>query len=93
VRGEVLTTLQNPIGSFIDHVPPVGPNRVPDALGTQIALDPVKHLDVDITPFGIANPVVGLAETVKDLGGYAVGLHQTPSVIEAMEASSYFGKQ
>lgn len=93
VRGEVLTTLQNPIGSFIDHVPPVGPNRVPDALGTQIALDPVKHLDVDITPFGIANPVVGLAETVKDLGGYAVGLHPTPSVIEAMEASSYFGKQ
>lgn len=93
VRGEVLTTLQNPVGSFLDHVPHAGPDRVPDALGTQIALDPVKGPDLHVTPWGIASPVVGVAETVKDLGGYAVGLHQTPSVIEAMEASSYFGKQ
>lgn len=93
VRGEVLTTLQNPVGSFLDHVPHAGPDRVPDALGTQIALDPVEGPDLHITPWGIVSPVVGVAETVKDLGGYAVGLHQTPSVIEAMEASSYFGKQ
>ena len=92
VRGEILTTLQNPLGSFIDHVPPVGDSVLPNALGTQIALNPAKGPDLHPTPWGLVSPVIGVADTVKDLGGYAVGLHQTPSVIEAMNASSYFGK-
>lgn len=92
VRGEILTTLQNPLGSFVDHVPPIGDNVLPNALGTQIALNPVKGPDLHPSPWGLVSPVIGVFDTVKDLGGYAVGLHQTPSVIEAMNASSYFGK-
>src|SRR5699024_9753478 len=42
VRGEILTTVQNPLGSFTDHVPFIGDNPLPNALGTQIALDPAK---------------------------------------------------
>ena len=92
VRGEILTTLQNPLGSFVDHVPIVGDDPLPNALGTQIALNPAKGPDLHPSPWGLVSPVIGVADTVKDLGGYAVGLHQTPSVIEAMQASTYFGK-
>ncbi|MEW1953524.1 WXG100 family type VII secretion target [Terrabacter sp. NPDC080008] len=92
VRGEVLTTLQNPVGSFVDHVPHLGPDRLPDALGTQIALDPAKPPEVHVSPWSLVSPAAGVVETVKDLGGYAIGQHQAPSVIEAMEASAYFGK-
>lgn len=93
VRGEILTTLQNPLGSFVDHAPPVGDSVLPNALGTQIALDPAHGPEVHHAAWALTSPVIGLADTVKELGGYAVGLHQAPSVIEAMEASSYFGKQ
>lgn len=93
VRGEILTTLQNPLGSFVDHAPPIGDNALPNALGTQIALNPAHGPDLRPSPWDLAIPVVGVADTVKELGGYAVGLHQAPSVIDAMKASSYFGKQ
>src|SRR4051812_9255086 len=95
VRGEALTTLQDPVGSFLDHVPHARPDRVPDALGTQIALDPAKGPDLHVSAWAMVSPVTavaGVADTVKDLGGYAVGLHGAPSVIDAMEASEYFGK-
>ncbi|MER7070418.1 WXG100 family type VII secretion target [Terrabacter sp. NPDC000476] len=92
VRGEVLTTLQNPLGSFTDHVPGLGDNVLPNALGTQIALDPAQPLEVHPSKFSVLSPVIGAAETVWDVGSYAIGQHQAPSVIEAMEASEYFGK-
>ena len=39
-----------------------------------------------------SGPFAGVVDTAIDLGGYAIGQHQAPSVIEAMEASEYFGK-
>ena len=92
VRGEILTTVQNPLGSFVDHVPFVGDDPLPNALGTQIALNPAKGPEMHISPWGLVSPVISVADTAKDLGGYAVGLHGAPSVIDAMEASDYFGK-
>ncbi|MGO4598341.1 WXG100 family type VII secretion target [Terrabacter sp. 2RAF25] len=92
VRGEILTTVQNPLGSFVDHVPFIGDDPLPNALGTQIALDPAKGPDVHVSPWSMVSPVVGLVDTAIDLGSYSVGQHGAPSVIEAMEASEYFGK-
>lgn len=92
VRGEILTTVQNPLGSFVDHVPFIGDDPLPNALGTQIALDPAKGPEVHVSPWSMVSPVVGLVDTAKDLGSYSVGQHGAPSVIEAMEASEYFGK-
>ena len=91
VRGEILTTLQNPLGSFVDHVP-FGDSILPNALGTQIALDPAKGPDLHPSPWSLVSPIAGVVDTAVDLGGYAIGQHQAPSVIEAMEASEYFGK-
>jgi uncharacterized protein YukE len=91
VRGEILTTLQNPLGSFVDHAP-FGDSILPNALGTQIALDPAKGPDLHPSPWSLVSPIAGVVDTAIDLGGYAIGQHQAPSVIEAMEASEYFGK-
>jgi uncharacterized protein YukE len=91
VRGEILTTLQNPLGSFVDHAP-FGDSILPNALGTQIALDPAKGPDLHPSPWSMVSPIAGVVDTAIDLGGYAIGQHQAPSVIEAMEASEYFGK-
>jgi hypothetical protein len=95
VRGELLTTLQNPLGSFVDHVPfGIGDNALaPDAIGTQIALDPAQGPHVSVSGWAALSPVVGAIEVAKDLGGWSVHEHQAPSVIDAMEASTYFGKQ
>jgi hypothetical protein len=92
VRGEVLTTVQNPLGSFTDHVPFIGDNPLPNALGTQIALDPAEGPDLDVSPWELLSPVSLIADTAVDLGSYAIGQHGAPSVIDAMEASDYFGK-
>jgi uncharacterized protein YukE len=92
VRGEILTTLQNPLGSFLDHAPLVGDNPLPNALGTQIALNPAKGPEISPSPWSMVSPVVGVVDTAFDLGSYAIGQHQAPSVIDAMEASTYFGK-
>ncbi|NUR17065.1 MAG: DUF2974 domain-containing protein [Dermatophilaceae bacterium] len=92
VRGEILTTLQNPLGSFVDHAPFLGDSVLPNALGTQIALDPAKGPDLHPSPWSLVSPVAGVVDTAIDLGGYAIGQHQAPSVIEAMQASEYFGK-
>lgn len=95
VRGELLTTLQNPLGSFVDHVPfGIGDNALaPDALGTQIALDPAEAPHVSVSPWAALSPVVGAIDVATDLGAWSVHEHQAPSVIDAMEASTYFGKQ
>ena len=45
------TTLQNPLGSFVDHVPLVGDDPLPNALGTQIALNPAKGPDMHVSPW------------------------------------------
>ncbi len=58
VRGEILTTLQNPLGSFVDHVPFVGDDPLPNALGTQIALNPAKGPDLHPSPWGLVSPVI-----------------------------------
>jgi hypothetical protein len=92
VRGEILTTMQNPLGSFVDHAPFFGDSVLPNALGTQIALNPAEGPDLSPSPWSMVSPVVGLVDTAVDLGSYAIGQHQAPSVIEAMEASEYFGK-
>ena len=91
VRGEILTTLQNPLGSFVDHAP-FGDSILPNALGTQIALNPAKGPDLHPSPWSLVSPIAGVVDTAVDLGGYVIGQHQAPSVIEAMEASEYFGK-
>jgi uncharacterized protein YukE len=95
VRGELLTTLQNPLGSFVDHVPfGIGDNVLaPDALGTQIALDPAERPRVSVSGWAAVSPVVGVVDVAVDLGSWSVHEHQAPSVIEAMEASTWFGKQ
>ena len=92
VRGEVLTTLQHPLGSFTDHVPVIGDNVLPNALGTQIAIDPASGPDIDVSPWDLANPVGFVVDTALDIGHYSVDQHGTPSVLEAMEASDYFGR-
>jgi uncharacterized protein YukE len=91
VRGEILTTLQNPLGSFVDHAP-FGDSVLPNALGTQIALDPAKGPDLHPSPWSMVSPIAGVVDAAVDLGGYVISQHQTPSVIEAMEASEYFGR-
>ncbi len=95
VRGELLTTLQNPLGSFVDHVPfGIGDNALaPDALGTQIALVPAAGPRVSVSGWAALSPVVGAIDIATDLGGWSVHEHQAPSVIDAMEASTFFGKQ
>ncbi|GAB3871428.1 Mbeg1-like protein [Terrabacter terrigena] len=92
VRGEILTTVQNPLGSFVDHAPFIGDSVLPNALGTQIALNPAKGPDLHPSPWSLVSPIAGVVDTAVDLGGYAIGQHQAPSVVEAMEASEYFGK-
>ena len=92
VRGEILTTVQNPLGSFVDHAPFIGDSILPNALGTQIALNPAEGPDLDPSPWSMVSPVVGVVDTAIDLGSYAIGQHQASSVIDAMKASEYFGK-
>jgi hypothetical protein len=92
VRGEAVTTLQDPLGSFTDHLPGLGDNVLPNALGTQIALDPAKGPQIHVSPWSVVSPVVGVVDAAWDLGSYSIGQHGAPSVIDAMEASAYFGK-
>lgn len=92
VRGEVLTTLQHPLGSFIDHVPLIGDSILPNALGTQIALDPARGPEIEVSPWDLTNPVGFVVDTAIDIGRYSVDQHGTPSVLEAMEASDRFGR-
>jgi len=92
VRGEILTTVQHPLGSFVDHVPGLGDNVLPNALGTQIALDPAEGPEVHISPWSMLSPVSAVVDTAIDIGSYSIGQHGAPSVIDAMESSEYFGK-
>ncbi len=92
VRGEVLTTLQHPLGSFTDHVPLLGDSILPNALGTQIALDPARGPEIEVSPWDLTNPVGFVVDTAIDIGRYSVDQHGTPSVLEALEASDYFGR-
>ncbi|WP_404386993.1 WXG100 family type VII secretion target [Humibacillus xanthopallidus] len=93
VRGEVLTTLQHPLGSFTDHVPLIGDNILPNALGTQIALDPARGPEIEVSPWDLTNPVGFVVDTAIDIGRYSVDQHGTPSVLDAMEASDHFGRR
>ena len=93
VRGEVLTTLQHPLGSFTDHVPLIGDSLLPNALGTQIALDPARGPEIEVSPWDLTNPVGFVVDTAIDIGRYSVDQHGTPSVLEAMEASDHFGRR
>ena len=97
VRGEMLTTLQNPLGSFVDHVPFVGDDPLPNALGTQIAVDPTHGPDVKVSKWvGLAGtfaPAVVGIEAGLDVIDWSKDAHGGDSVVDAMEASTYFGKQ
>ena len=97
VRGEMLTTLQNPLGSFIDHVPLVGDNPLPNALGTQIAINPTHGPEIKISKWtamaGTVAPAIVGIDAGLDVLGWSKDAHGGDSVVEAMEASTYFGKQ
>jgi hypothetical protein len=97
VRGEMLTTLQNPLGSFVDHVPFVGDDPLPNALGTQIALNPAHGPEIKVSKWAalagtVAPAIVGVDAGI-DLLGWSKDAHGGDSVVDAMEASTYFGKQ
>ncbi|WP_256795570.1 Mbeg1-like protein [Terrabacter sp. Ter38] len=97
VRGELLTTLQNPLGSFVDHVPFVGDDPLPNALGTQIAVNPTHGPEISVSKWAglagtFAPAVVGI-EAGLDVFGWSKNAHGGDSVVDAMEASTYFGKQ
>jgi uncharacterized protein YukE len=97
VRGEMLTTLQNPLGSFVDHVPLVGDDPLPNALGTQIALAPARGPEITVSKWAglagtFAPAVVGI-DAGLDVIGWSKDAHGGDSVVDAMEASTYFGKQ
>jgi len=97
VRGEMLTTLQNPLGSFVDHVPFVGDDPLPNALGTQIAVDPTHGPEIRVSRWAglagtFAPAVVGI-DAGLDVIGWSKDAHGGDSVVDAMEASTYFGKQ
>ncbi|GAA2743428.1 hypothetical protein GCM10009868_17160 [Terrabacter aerolatus] len=99
VRGEMLTTLQNPLGSFVDHAPPVGDTPLPNALGTQIALDPAHGPEITPSRWSVvaSTAAPNLAPAIRgvdaglDLLGWSVGAHSGSSVVDAMQASAYFG--
>lgn len=100
VRGEMLTTLQNPLGSFVDHVPLVGDSPLPNALGTQIAINPAHGPEIRLSPWSqiaatvapsIAPAVIG-ADAGLGVLGWSTAAHGGDSVVAAMEASTYFGK-
>jgi hypothetical protein len=97
VRGELLTTLQNPLGSFVDHVPFVGDDPLPNALGTQIAVNPTHGPEITVSKWAglagtFAPAVVGI-DAGLDVIGWSKDAHGGNSVVDAMEASTYFGKQ
>lgn len=100
VRGEMLTTLQNPLGSFVDHAPPVGDTPLPNALGTQIALDPAQGPEIKPSRWSVVAataapsfaPAIRGVDAGLDLLGWSVGAHSGSSVVDAMEVSTYFGK-
>ena len=97
VRGEMVTTLQNPLGSFVDHLPLVGDDPLPNALGTQIALDPASGPEITVSKWAglagtFAPAVVGI-DAGLDVIGWSKDAHGGDSVVDAMEASTYFGKQ
>ena len=97
VRGELLTTLQNPLGSFVDHVPFVGDDPLPNALGTQIAVNATHGPEITVSKWAglagtFAPAVVGI-DAGLDVLGWSKDAHGGDSVVDAMEASTYFGKQ
>ncbi len=97
VRGELLTTLQNPLGSFVDHLPFAGDNALPNALGTQIAVNPAHGPEITVSRWaglaGTLAPAVAGIDAGIDVIAWSTDAHGGGSVVDAMEASTYFGKQ